>query len=101
MLCILALLIALSSVLSRQQSPQERAEALLSKMTTEEKVHMLHGTVLRKDNYVGFVAQIERLGIPALRLNDGPQGFRDEEHPGSTTAWPAGLSVASTFLLEM
>ena len=32
-----------------------------------------------------------------MRLNDGPQGFRDEEHPGSTTAWPAGLSVASTF----
>jgi beta-glucosidase len=97
MRCILLALLAVALVCAEDQTPRERAEALLSQMTTEEKVHMLHGTLLRKDNYVGFVAQNERLGIPALRLNDGPQGFRDEEHPGSTTAWPAGLSVASTF----
>ena len=91
-------LVALAAIaVVADKSPRERAEALLAQMTTEEKRHMLHGTVLRKDNYVGFVAQNERLGIPALRLNDGPQGFRDEEHPGSTTAWPSGLTVASSF----
>lgn len=97
MLLTLVLMGLAAIAVMADKSPRERAEALLAQMTTEEKIHMLHGTVLRKDNYVGFVAQNERLGIPALRLNDGPQGFRDEEHPGSTTAWPSGLTVASTF----
>ena len=26
--------------------------------------------------YIGIVNGVERLGIPQLRLNDGPEGFR-------------------------
>ena len=33
-------------------------------------------------------------------MNDGPQGFRDNEHPGSTTAWPCSLAIAATFDAE-
>ena len=98
---IVALIVAFLAIASAKLSPRERAEAMLARMTDQEKIHMLHGSLREnyhgEDNYVGYVAQIDRLGIPALRLNDGPQGFRDEEHPGSTTAWPAGLTVASTW----
>ena len=44
---------------------------------------------------VGNVPAIERLGIPALKLNDGPQGFRDNAHPGTSTSWPSGLTYVA------
>lgn len=36
-----------------------------------------------------------RLGIPDLRMNDGPQGFRASTP--STTQWPSGLTLAHSF----
>jgi len=55
---------------------------------------MLHGTSL---GYVGNVVGNERLGIPQLNLNDGPQGFRD----GGSTAWPSGMTVGVTWDVEL
>lgn len=43
----------------------------------------------------GNVPAIPRLGIPALTLNDGPQGFRGEA--GTSTCWPSGLTMAATW----
>ncbi len=79
-------------------SPEERAQTLLSAMTTEEKLTMLHGT---SGSYVGNVAGNERLGIPSLNLQDGPQGVRDDQHPGTSTCWPATLSVGATWDKEL
>jgi len=76
------------------RTPEERAEDLLKKMTLQEKTSMLHGV---QGGYVGNVNPIDRLGIPALKLNDGPQGFRDNAHLGTTTSWPCALSIAATF----
>lgn len=56
---------------------------------------MLHGT--SGSGYVGYVAENTRLGIPALKINDGPQGFRDDSHPGSTTCWPSALTMGATW----
>ena len=39
---------------------------------------------------VGNVPANTRLGIPALNLNDGPQGFRGD--PGTSTCWPSALT---------
>jgi beta-glucosidase len=42
----------------------------------------------------------ERLGIPSINMQDGPQGFRVTETTlpvGSTTAWPSALSVAASW----
>ena len=47
--------------------------------------------------YVGNVPGNTRLNIPPLTLNDGPQGFRDNASPGTTTAWPSGLTMAASF----
>eukprot|EP00322_Chrysochromulina_rotalis_P022865 CAMPEP_0115860822 /NCGR_PEP_ID=MMETSP0287-20121206/17328_1 /TAXON_ID=412157 /ORGANISM="Chrysochromulina rotalis, Strain UIO044" /LENGTH=630 /DNA_ID=CAMNT_0003315163 /DNA_START=69 /DNA_END=1961 /DNA_ORIENTATION=+ len=33
-------------------------------------------------------------------MNDGPQGFRDNVSPGTTTAWPSGLNIAASFDLD-
>ncbi len=55
-------------------SPRSRAEALLAQMTLEEKISMLHGS---SGPYVGQTAPITRLSIPALTMEDGPQGVAD------------------------
>jgi len=79
-------------------TPSERAAQLLQKMTLDEKIHMLHGTI---GTYVGNVRAIDRLGIPSLNLQDGPQGFRVSKssvgEPGSTTCWPSALTMASAW----
>jgi beta-glucosidase len=63
-------------------------------MNLTEKAHLFHGS---GDGYVGNVEGIPRLGIPAIRMNDGPQGYRDNAHPGSSTAWPCSLAIGATF----
>jgi beta-glucosidase len=36
-------------------------------------------------------------GRATFRWDNGPQGFGDNAPPGSTTQWPASLSIAATF----
>ena len=48
-------------------------------------------------SYVGYVKGNERLGIPDILMNDGPQGFRDEKAPGSSTAFPSVLSLGASW----
>jgi beta-glucosidase len=45
--------------------------------------------------YVGFIPANSRLGIPALRLEDGPSGVAD--HATNVTKWPGGLHLAAMF----
>ena len=52
-------------------------------------------------NYTGNVAPNARLGIPQIKMNDGPQGFRDNNHPGTSTAWPSALTVAAAWDVEL
>jgi len=77
--------------------PFARAEALVAKMTLDEKLALFHGSC---KGYVGNVCANDRLGIPAIKMNDGPQGFRDNAHPGTSTAWPAALAIAASFDLN-
>ena len=71
------------------------AEALrlYERMTLDEKIALLHGA---PGPYVGNVPANTRLKIPAINLNDGPQGFRSSV-PGTSTAWPCALSMAATW----
>ena len=89
--------------------PDTRALMLLKITTLDEKLQMLHGPSSGpccqcKDKptcaYVGNVVGNARLGIPPLTMNDGPQDFRDTNRPGTTTAWPAGLTIAASFDIE-
>ena len=69
-----------------------RASLVLGNMTQTEKLILVHGS---PGGYVGNVPAIPRLGIPAINLEDGPQGVAD----GVTgvTAWPFLLTVAATW----
>jgi len=68
-----------------------KVDALLARMTLEEKIQMLHGSLRR--GFIGYVPPIPRLGIPELALTDGPAGVRH----GPGTAFPAPVALAATW----
>lgn len=59
---------------------KKRAEELLEKLTLDEKIGMIHGAQLFQ------TAGVERLGIPPLKMSDGPMGVRQEFEPDSWNA---------------
>ncbi len=67
---------------------EQRADDLLSQMTLEEKISYLGGTN-------GFyIRAIPRLGLPAIKMSDGPMAARND---GPTTAYPGGIALAATW----
>jgi len=80
----------------------QQAEETLKQMTLPEKVQLTHGEIKNYTNgnvysIIGFVPGIPRLGVPDLRMNDGPQGYRCDSCKGTSTAFPSALTVASTW----
>jgi len=80
---------------------EEKIRALISKMTLQEKVSLLHA------NSKFYVSGIRRLGIPEWALSDGPHGVRAEinrdnwAYAGwtndSATCFPPGTALAATW----
>ncbi len=73
--------------------------ALLARMNATQKIDLLHGCCKasrwRATNYTGQTLPQPLLGIPALRLNDGRQGFNSADNTRLATAWPCQLAVVS------
>jgi beta-glucosidase len=89
---------AAPTVASAAPSAESRARTLLAQMTLEEKVEMLHGEI--SPLYGFYNEPIERLGIPALTMSDGPAGVRvanQEVNGGKSTALPAPIALAATW----
>src|SRR5947209_19490649 len=76
---------------------REDIEKLLGQLTLQEKVAMLAGSDM------WHTVPVKRLGIPALKMSDGPNGARGESFGNGTTAacFPAGISLASTWNTEL
>ncbi|HMI84166.1 MAG TPA: glycoside hydrolase family 3 C-terminal domain-containing protein [Polyangiaceae bacterium] len=74
--------------MSKPAEIEQRVDALLKKMTLEEKVDYLGGV----DGF--YIRAIERLGLPALKMADGPFGVRNY---GPSTAFPAGIALAASW----
>ena len=82
---------------------EQRVQDLLSRMTLQEKVAMLSGA-----DWMQSVPN-KRLGIPSIKMADGPIGIRSWAGPSSetnaevskktvtTTAFPAGIAMAATW----
>ncbi|GAA4624588.1 hypothetical protein GCM10023196_025330 [Actinoallomurus vinaceus] len=76
-------------------APRSHVDGLIAKMTLDEKLSFVHGATDPKDlGEAGYIPGVPRLGIPELRLTDGPAGVRVREH---ATAMPAPVALASAF----
>lgn len=78
----------------------KRIEALITKMTLEEKVSLVSG--------IDFwhTQNIDRLGIPSIKVTDGPHGCRtaSDVNPNETipaTCFPTGVGLAATWNIEL
>ena len=79
----------------------QQIDSLVNQMTLEEKVGMLHGTSMFS------TAGVARLGIPELKMADGPLGVREEISRDSwapvgadddfATYYPAGAGLSATW----
>ena len=79
----------------------ESDSIIIDKMTLDDKLKLLHGV---PGTYVGNIPGIQRLGIPSIRMQDGPQGFRVTALTGpvgTTTAWPSALTVSSSWDIKL
>jgi len=92
--------------LDPQQSVESRVDDLLDRMTAEEKASLLAGSGWMEST------PIERLGIPAIRMADGPMGIRSWMGPSAmtnvaattvveATSFPSGIAMASTWNAEL
>jgi len=75
------------------------ADGLVTKMTLAEKIAMLHGERDPENlGQAGYLPGVPRLGIPPLRLSDGPAGVRTGR---PATALPAPVALAATFSSDL
>src|ERR1039458_10163542 len=90
--------------LDSRQPIEARVEDLLSRLTLEEKVSMVHA----KSTFA--TEGVPRLGIPELWMDDGPMGVREEVGEGFrnlnreddfATAMPATIGLAATFNTDL
>ncbi|MFJ9075338.1 glycoside hydrolase family 3 C-terminal domain-containing protein [Streptomyces sp. NPDC102278] len=78
-----------------QPAGTARIDALLGRLTLDEKTALLHGAPDPAPlGQAGHVPGVPRLGVPALRLADGPAGVRVAAR---ATALPAPVLLACAF----
>jgi beta-glucosidase len=83
-----ALTLSVSAQYKVTEEHKQRAAEVVKKMTLEEKI-----------DYIGgykrwYVRAIPRLGLPADRMADGPQGVRNNT---KSTLYPSGVAAAATW----
>ncbi|MGA9883293.1 MAG: glycoside hydrolase family 3 protein [Candidatus Acidiferrales bacterium] len=70
------------------QHVERQIDAILSRVTLEQKIDMIGGV----DGF--YIRAYPSLGLPALRMADGPMGVRNG---GPATAMPGGINLAATW----
>lgn len=92
---LLLLLALVVTACASGDSPAARAAALLQKMGLADKIGLLHGVA--SPGYTGATVPNPALNIPALKLNDGRQGFRPNDAAVTETAFPCQLANVATW----
>ncbi len=67
---------------------EQRVESILRRMSLEEKIDFIGGV----NGF--FIRAMPDLGVPALKMADGPMGVRNY---GPATAMPGGINLAATW----
>ena len=69
---------------------------LIKDLTLEEKVELLSGFDAWHTN------KIDRLGIPSIKMSDGPNGVRGDGNSGKSSAcFPCAISIGSSWNLNL
>ena len=102
---LFTIVFSVSSQAQALLSNEAKINSIISQMTLEEKVDMLHG------KHMFSSAGVERLGIADIEYADGPFGIREEMEPNSwkslnlatdsATFFPTGSALAATWSPEM
>jgi len=75
---------------SNDQETEKKIDNLIKQLTLDEKISLIAGT--------GFdTVPIPRLGIPALKMTDGPVGVRQ----APATSFPSSIALAASFDTEL
>lgn len=97
---LLGLLTACGPSAQKVKSTEEKIDSLISQLTIEEKVALIHS----ESSFAS--GGVKRLGIPHWVMSDGPHGVRkehgadytpDEGVQDSVTYLPVGVALASTW----
>lgn len=89
--------IAVSQNQTQDQPASSRVDGLLRQMTLEEKMALIRGAsepVATNQGQAGYLTGVPRLGIPPLRLADGPPGVLTRLPSQAETAT---MGLAATF----
>lgn len=89
---ILIGLMATAAAASPDEETERRVESILGKMTLEEKIDLIAGV----DFF--YLRGVPRLGVPRLKMADGPMGVRND---GPATAFGGGIALAATWNIEL
>ena len=83
---------AAAAFASDDDAIESRVESILGKMTVEEKIDLIGGV----DFF--YLRGVPRLGVPRLRMMDGPMGVRND---GPATAFGGGIALAATWNTDL
>jgi beta-glucosidase len=90
-----ALVLLLCATSRRAAAQDPRIDSLVHALTLDEKLTLLHGA---RDSLgqagAGYIPGIPRLGIPEVRMSDGPAGIRTRQ---PATALPAPVMLSAAF----
>lgn len=81
-----------SSTGRTEADAERRVESILNEMTAEEKIDLLAGV----DFF--YLRGVPRLGVPRMRMIDGPMGVRND---GPATAFAGGIALAATWNTDL
>jgi beta-glucosidase len=84
--------------MNRSLSPEQRAELLVKAMTLEEKISQVH-MMDDRQRHPREVVAIDRLGLPAFKISNGPLGAGpgDSREPQPATALPSAVGLAASW----
>ena len=95
-LCFLFLILVVPAVC--QQTPsapadtEVRIDSMLKQLTLEEKIDLIGGV----DDF--YIRANQKIGLPRLRMSDGPVGIRNY---GASTALAGGIALAATWDVDL